>query len=261
MAMIIARKKVVGIAKPSMAICIVLVPCFLLVLSAWSQEASASFPKFDWSRSLPVDSQSPAIGELGGTETRSLVSMGGKIYAGICYWKDYDYKSPLLPGAQVLVLDSSQSEWRVDLELDQRLADGLRKYMAISALNAVTFETDMNGKAIAPTAMLFAGVWTREQRGGTEIFYRTEASRWRDTVVATSNRPPQPARSFCLYRDKITGVDRVFVGTTVPDGDQPGGIYSGAFDSEHRAIVWNPTPEPWQYHPDTSATDVKIRVT
>jgi hypothetical protein len=243
-----------------MAIFVVLVLCFLPVLSASSQEASASFPKFNWSRSLPVDSQSPVIGELGGTEARSLVSMGGKIYAGIGYWENTDAANPMLPGAQVLVLDSSQSEWSVDLELDQRLTSGFRKYIAISALNAVTLGTDMNGDAIAPTTILFAGVWTKGQRGGTEVFYRTEASPWQDSVVAPLNLPAQPARSFCLYRDKITGIDRVFVGTTVLDGNQSGGIYSGAFDSEHQAIVWDATPEAWQHHPDTSATVANIRV-
>ena len=249
-----------------MATCLVLVVLrFLLVLSAWSQEANVSSPKFNWSRSLPIDSQSPVIGELGGTEARSLVTMGGKIYAGIGYWEDSETKDPRLPGGRVLVLDSSKSRWRVELQLDERITvgpkAGIRTYMAISALDAVTFHYNMDGSAFRPNTVLLAGVWKRDLGGGTEVFYRTEASNtWQRSVVAAENLPREAVRSFFLYRDKVTGIERVFLGTRVPYSNQPGGIYSGTFDSQREKIRWDPNPEVLKDYPNTVATVVNVRV-
>ncbi len=224
-----------------------------------------AMPQFHWSRSLPVDSLSPAIGELGGTETRALVGLGGKLYAGIGYWSDSETESPQLPGAQVLVLDAPSSRWRVDLQLDGRIGTGpragARTYMAISVLDVVTFRSDMRGKGIPPTSVLLAGVWRRDRDGGTEIFYRIEGDRsWKKSVLAPAGSPGQQARGFFLYTDKVTKTERVFAGTGVPKGDQPGGIWSGVFDSEFREIHWNPAPEAWDKPPDTEATLATIRV-
>ena len=66
----------------------------------------AQVPLFTWRRSLPIDSMSPGIGVIGGTELRALATMDGSLYAGNSYWRDSRQTDPGLPGAQVLVLDA-----------------------------------------------------------------------------------------------------------------------------------------------------------
>lgn len=62
---------------------------------------------------------------MGGTETRTLVAHGGKLFAGNGYWKDVPGPEGT-PGAQVLVLDNPQAAWRVDASFDDILPSGRR---------------------------------------------------------------------------------------------------------------------------------------
>ena len=80
--------------------------------------------KIPLTKSLPVDSRDSGIGTLGGTEARCLVAMDHKLYAGIGYWMDSEHGNPRLPGAQILRLDSPGTDWKVDLQLDERLITG-----------------------------------------------------------------------------------------------------------------------------------------
>jgi len=64
-----------------------------------SQTTASDVSPYRWSRSLPVNFQSPGIGVLGGTEARSLVPFDRKLFAGIGYWRDTQTANPALPGA------------------------------------------------------------------------------------------------------------------------------------------------------------------
>ena len=92
----------------------------------------AQVPLFTWRRSLPIDSMSPGIGVIGGTELRALATMDGSLYAGNSYWRDSRQTDPGLPGAQVLVLDAPAASWKVDTEFSERITSGqqagLRRY-------------------------------------------------------------------------------------------------------------------------------------
>jgi hypothetical protein len=211
----------------------------------------ASVPTFHWSKSLPIDSFGPAIGVLGGTEARCLVSMDQKLYAGIGYWMDSEEQNPRLPGAQILRLDSPGSDWKVDLQLDERLTKGrlagLTRYLAISVMKTVRFDADLSGKQLPkPVEIVLAGVWDR--LGELEVFSKESGSgRWISTSLGQEKGRYAEIRSFGIYRDKVTNIQRAFAGARVnglPIGSQ---IYSGAFDSRvPGGIRWEPKPEVWQ---------------
>jgi hypothetical protein len=113
----------------------------------------AQVPLFTWRRSLSIDSMSPGIGVIGGTELRALAAMDGSLYAGNSYWRDSRQTDPGLPGAQVLVLDAPAASWKVDTEFSERITSGkqvgLRRYQAIGALYTVRFGSDYRGRPLA----------------------------------------------------------------------------------------------------------------
>ena len=230
----------------------------LLIISGEGLMAEAlSFPAFAWSRSLPVEWMSPETRTLGGTETRSLVPFKGKLYAAIGYWSDSQLKNPELPGAQVLVLDSANSEWKVDLELPERVKwnplnirivknwamrfhfAGCRKYLAVSMLSTVKFTRDLEGNSIPPVSILIAGVWLNGD-GATEVFYKTDKSEKWINAVLDDGTQYHPVRSFVLYEDKITHTQRILAGFGWKEHP---GIYPGKYDSRKDRIVWDEKPE------------------
>jgi hypothetical protein len=203
----------------------------------------AQAPLFTWSRSLPIDSMSPGIGAIGGTELRALAVMNGSLYAGNSYWRDTRRADPALPGAQVLVLESPAGSWQVDIELSERITSGtragLRRYHAIGALSTVTFGSDYRGRPLAsPRPVLLASVWDR--LGSLTLFSKDgQSGRWSKTILAPAAPPSAQIRSFGYHRDTVTRTDLVFAGTN------PVGILSGAYDPAGPGqIAWDTRPEP-----------------
>ncbi len=177
---------------------------------------------------------------MGGTEMRVLAAHGGKLYAGNGYWEDRPGPEGL-QGAQVLVLDGPGARWRVDHGFDERLPNGRRRDLAVSALEEVTFATDGQGASLAaPVSMLLAANW--DLSGTARVFSRDAAtSTWTAATIAqdrpTVNFLPQ-VRSFGLHRDRATGIDRVFA------GQDPRGIFSGTYDPAVTSrIRWGAAPE------------------
>ena len=176
----------------------------------------------------------------GGTEMRLLVAHGGKLYAGNGYWED----RPGLEGrqgAQILVLDSPDSRWRVDHAFQERLAKGRWRDLAVGALADVVFATDGGGRPLPhPVALLIASTW--DLTGAARVFTRNDTTGdW--TAVTLAQDPTAPdflpqIRSFATHRDGITGVDLVFA------GEMPRGIFSGSYDpAAPGSIRWNAAPE------------------
>jgi hypothetical protein len=205
-------------------------------------EASHALPEFDWKQSLPIRSSDSSIAAIGGTEVRALAVFDNKLFAAIGYWMDTEKLLPELPGAQVLRLDSPESEWKVDLELDERGIRNMRMYQAIANLRAVHFTTDDNGSKLPqPIDILLAGVWKRAT--GLDVFARVSGSGrsvWSRMPIPgqeAAQRGTQ-ARSFFSHRDRVTGIDIVFMGVTNL-------IIVGSYSSAQKQIVWNPKPE-WQ---------------
>jgi len=148
----------------------VLLAATAIRLAQSQQSQQHTFPEFIWKQSLPIRSGDPGITKIGGTEVRALAVFDGKLFAAIGYWMDTERENLALPGAQVLRLDDSNSDWQIDFQLDERMPAGRRRYQAISNLKAVRFNVDDGGAALDPPVdLLLAGVWSH---GGLEVFSR-----------------------------------------------------------------------------------------
>ena len=215
----------------------------LVAAPAWAQQLrSARAPEFLWTRSLPIDPDDTRIGPIGGTEVRALLPFDNKLFAAIGYWQDTEKDNPALPGAQVLRLDGTGSEWRIDLQLDDRNARGLRLYQAISTLETVHIASDRSGQPLpSPVDLLLAAVWKRGE--GVDVFSRVDGSGfrlWSKSSLPGGDRLPRGTqiRAFALHHDAVTGADIVFAGATHA-------IVTGTYDSSRQTMVWDPQTE-WQ---------------
>jgi hypothetical protein len=165
---------------------------------------------------------------MGGTEIMQLVAHLGKLYAATSVMGDRPGGDPAV-GAQILVLEHPERGWRVDHTFEPRSAR--------MSLASVAFAVDRRGRALdRAAAVLLAG--PSDGQGSIAVYSRDEASgTWTGRTLATSARPTS-IRSLCSYRDTVTGVDRVFAGTS------PSGIHSGAYDpAEPGKLVWDDGPE------------------
>ena len=101
---------------------------------------------------------------MGGTEMRVLAAHAGRLYAGNGYWEDTPGPEGR-QGSQILVLDAPGARWRVDRAFDERLPDGRRRDLAVSALDEAWFATDGAGKKLpVPVSMLIAASWAAPRR-------------------------------------------------------------------------------------------------
>ncbi len=190
-----------------------------------------------WKRSFTAGSVDASGRLVGGTEIIHLVTHNGRLYAGNGYWMDTVGKSKM-PWAQVLVLDSPEGSWKVDLELGPR-------HLRVTILKSITFETDGNGTTLdVPVSLLLAGsdhhevgkapvyretnIWTRDDDENT----------WVKTTLQFGKRHRRSVRALHVHRDRKTRVDRIFVAAGAL------GIYSGVYDAEEPGkIRWDKKPE------------------
>jgi hypothetical protein len=179
---------------------------------------------------------------MGGTEVRALVAHGGKLFAGNGYWMDQPGSEGVV-NAQILVLDRPGGTWRVDHAFEGWMPNGRPRNLAVSVMGEANFATDANGKPLAnPVSLLLASTW--DLTGETSVFTRNDANGvWAPAPLAYTERIPgqrrlAQVRSFGSHRDRATGIDYVFA------GEDPNGIYSGAYDPVVPGrIRWGQTPE------------------
>jgi hypothetical protein len=175
---------------------------------------------------------------MGGTEMRMLAAHLDKLFAGNGYWEDRPGEEGP-QGTQILVLDRPDGAWAVDHDFDERLPDGRRRHLAVSALRDVVFRTSATGNALKQSVpMLLASTW--DLTGTRTVFARDAATgQWLDSVIAhslpTKDFLPH-IRSFGQHRDGVTGADLVFAG-------DPSGIFRGAFDLASGSLRWDLSPE------------------
>jgi len=178
----------------------------------------------------------------GGSEIMHIVSHVGKLFAANGYWEDsrwktrpYDEKQ----SAQVLRLDASEAKWQVDLDLGETNGLGLR-YMKGNILKSVTFTRDERGDPLPkPKTLLVmaSGAYT-ENDGVVSAWTRNDStSTWTHALVQRGSRANHVRwvpRDMEIYRDKITGVERLFLLLGDP------GIISGVYDeSLPHKIRWD----------------------
>lgn len=199
------------------------------VAAAWTQSYKAGY----------VDSQGRYAG---GSEILHLEGHKGKLYAANSYWMDpsniwYGGKDPKTPWSQILRLDRPNGKWEVDLELGP---NNLRA----ENLKSVTFGTDGVGNSLEkPVTLLVATAYAPNAKGADiNVFVRADdEGTWEKTVLISGTGESgenNSTRCMMVYRDKVTGVDRLFL----PVGLL--GIFTGVYDAEVPGrIRWNKTPE------------------
>jgi len=176
-----------------------------------------------WEQSVKAGERS-----IGGTEIVHLVAHKGRLFAGNGYWMDT--RDSDIPWSQVLVLDSRDGSWRVDLALGQ-------KHLRVTALKSVTFTTDGDGKALAaPVNLLLAA---SDSQGESHIWTRDDdRNTWARTTLQGDPQYRRSTRALIVHRDRQTGVDRIFVAAGAL------GIFSGVFDATQPGkIRWNEKAE------------------
>ena len=215
----------------------------LLVQCCSSGESSDRVPDAQsgsvgrWEQSFKAGDVDASGRLVGGTEIIHLESHKGRLYAGNGYWMDTAGKAQM-PWAQVLVLDSPEGSWKVDLALGPR-------HLRVTILKSVTFNTDGNGAALdVPVSLLLAGsdhhevgkapvyretnIWTRDDDENT----------WVKTTLQSGKRHRRSVRALLVHRDRKTGMDRIFVAAGAL------GIYSGMYDADKPGkIRWDKKPE------------------
>jgi len=129
----------------------------------------------------------------------------------------------------VLVLDSRNGTWKVDLALGP-------KHLRVTALESVTFTTDAQGKALAaPVNLLLAASDIQRGRRESNIWTRDDDRHtWVKTTLQADPTYRRSTRALAVHRDRRTGVDRLFVAAGAL------GIYSGVFDADQPGrIRWD----------------------
>ncbi|HEV7517861.1 MAG TPA: hypothetical protein VGR07_16295 [Thermoanaerobaculia bacterium] len=164
---------------------------------------------------------------MGGTEILRLVPHEGTLYAATSTVWDAPGTDPAL-GAQILALDHPEGPWRVEHEFP------VSQWRA--TLGSVRFSTDGRGRPLAaPVSLLLAAPVNPE--GHAEVWSRDADGRWASMRLA-SGAAKVGIRSLHLYRDQVTGVDRVFAGCL------PYGIWSGVYEPAAPGLIrWDREPE------------------
>lgn len=168
---------------------------------------------------------------IGGTETSALVAHQGKLYAAMGFWKDTPGADPS-NGAQVLVKDSVDAAWRLDLAFNEF------QLYSTETMASIEFTTDITGRALNPPVRLLMASASYPPDSGApgSVWIRDDGSAtWTRTLQA-----PQAitARVIFSHVDALTGVHHVFAGM------RNGTIYRGAYDeSAPGRVRWSDAPE------------------
>ena len=170
----------------------------------------------------------------GGSEIMHIVSHKGKLYAANGYWMDSRWVIPpegQRQSAQVLRLDSNDSEWKVDLDTGKSNELGL-EYMKGNVLKSVTFTKDQNGNKLkSPVKLLVMASGSNFERGGAvSVWVRDDNSEtWHHTLVrhGSSNGGVRwVPRDMEIHTDKVTGKEKLFMSLGNP------GIVAGSYDDK-----------------------------
>jgi hypothetical protein len=195
-----------------------------------------------WTKSFEAGNTDINGQYMGGSEVLHLVSHNGSLYAAVGYWQDarniwYGGSDPGTGWGQIIRLDSPDGEWEVDLDMGPQ-------HLRPEIIKEVTFTTDGNGTALnEPVTLLIAGAYTLALTSVTaNAFTRNDQTgEWVKSEIFTGPTPGgenYSIRDFQVYRDRVTGIDRIFVtiGTK--------GIFSGIYDAALPGkIKWDEAPE------------------
>jgi len=211
--------------------------------------AATGTARVEWTQSYDAGYTDNKGAHAGGSEIMHLVPHKGKLYAANGYWMDSRWQKPPArqQSAQVLRLDSADGRWQVDLDMGKSNGRNLR-YMKGNILKSVTLTRDGAGKRLAkPKKLLVAAAGSHMGSEGTvSAWVRDDASgKWTHSIVKRGPRAGGVRwipRDMEVYRDKVTGVERLFLLIGNP------GIISGVYDPSQ------PTGIRWSTHVEFPAT-------
>jgi len=220
---------------------IVVLPVDVLQQSRLGKD-TGSVVRVDWTQSYDAGYTDGNGAYAGGSEIMHLAAHKGKLYAANGYWEDSRWENrPYADrqSAQVLRLDSADGRWEVDLDMGKSNGYGLR-YMKGNILKSVTFTRDEFGKLLPqPQDLLVAAAGAYTQKHGVvSAWVRDDAAgTWNHGIVKRGSHAGGIRwipRDMEIYRDKVTGIERLFLLIGNP------GIISGVYDdSQPTKIRWN----------------------
>ncbi|HIG80536.1 MAG TPA: hypothetical protein EYQ62_02585, partial [Verrucomicrobiales bacterium] len=155
----------------------------------------------------------------GGSEIMHLAAHKEKLYAANGYWLDARWVIPpegQKQSAQVLRLDKADGRWQVDLDLGRANDLGL-EFMKGNILKSVSFSTTGEGRVLnAPVQLLVMAAGANFERGGAvSAWVRDDAAgKWHHTLVrhgSNAGGVRWVPRDLQVYRDRVTGIDRIFL--------------------------------------------------
>lgn len=168
---------------------------------------------------------------ISGTETMRFLSHQGKLFASTGVWMDTPYfrnkGGQPWTGPQILVKESADSPWRVDMSFPQAIR--------VDAMTSATFSTDGSGRKLdSPVTLLIASpssentaTWTRDDATG----------KWTESRARGKLRGG--FRSFYTHVDAVTKVQHLFGGST-----KSGCIFRADYDAAAPGkIRWHEEPE------------------
>ena len=206
--------------------------CQTLYIGSAIALASFALGEPRWSQSYAAGYIDQSGAYAGGSEIMHLVAHKGKMYAANGYWVDARWVIPpegRKQSAQVLRLDQADGEWQVDLDTGKTNGMGL-EYMKGNVLKSVTFTRDRSGGLLAqPHRLLVMAAGANFEKGGAvSVWVRDdEKGAWVHTLVrhgSSAGGIRWVPRDMEVHRDKVTGVERLFLSLGNP------GIISGTYD-------------------------------
>ncbi|MDA7933374.1 NIPSNAP family protein [Akkermansiaceae bacterium] len=196
--------------------------------------SAAAEPDARWMQSYDAGYADANGAWAGGSEMMHLAAHKGKLFASNGYWVDARWVIPperQRQSAQVLRLDAPGAQWQVDLDMGKQ-NDGLGlEYMKGNILKSITFTRDANGEPLAkPETLLVMAAGANFERGGAVSAWVHDdvSGEWTHTLVrhgSSAGGVRWVPRDMEVYRDKVTGVERIFMSLGNP------GIISGVYDA------------------------------
>jgi hypothetical protein len=212
---------------------------------AFATTATAA-PIAGWTQSYDAGYIDATGAYAGGSEIMHLVAHQGKLHAANGYWKDARWEDPphaKRQSAQVLRLDAPDGRWQVDLDTGRANNRGL-SFMKGNILKSVTFTRDRAGHPLPrPRKLLILAAGTNVAgQGSVSTWVRDDTKNtWTHSVVlegSNANGIRWVPRDMEVHRDKVTGVERIFLLLGNP------GIISGIHDPSAPGMIrWDRKPE------------------
>ena len=205
---------------------------FFVIINAQVWENSFTAGTFDYNNNF-----------MGGSEVLQLVSHKDKLFASISYWQDesniwYGGNNSNIGWSQIISLDSPNSTWSVDLNLDSY-------YLRPEILKEIIFTKNIDGNLLeTPDTLLIVGAYSSNYIFGpvtASAFVRNDDNDWNQTIIHEGDLPAgenYSIRDMELYTDQITGAEHLLVSVGTK------GIFSGRYNQSITGkIEWDLEPE------------------